>query len=331
MLTPVFQVGDQLDRGDNEIDILSLLHRLKAQANATGGAFHILAGNHETMNARGNFRYATAGAMRQFKQWESVCQFKPFLPGFVRDAYHCSLFTRKLECRGEDQACKNSLAEMNPLARSRFLALNSGGVLSKDLLAQERLAVVIVGDTLFVHGGLTKELISSASNVTKVLQKLNTDLSAFFAGELKGKKAYKGEKVLWNRDYSGRSVADLSADPRACAELAETLERMPGSVRRMVVGHSVQKGGSVTSACGGAVWRVDIGMSRGVLGSSPQVLEIRPGGQVTILSSADALGTGQVLSGGWARVTRRWLEAAAGSVSEAWDGVCRSYIQPKRS
>jgi hypothetical protein len=324
-------VGDQLDRGDNEIDVLALLHRLKAQANATGGAVHILAGNHETMNARGNFRYATDGAMRQFKQWESVCQYKPFLPSFVRDAYHCGLFTRRLECGGEDQVCKNSLAEMNPLARSRFLALKSGGVLSKDLLAEERLAVVIVGDTLFVHGGLTKEFISSSSNVTKVLQKLNADLSAFFAGEQMGKKAYKGEKVLWNRDYSGRSVAELSADPRACAELAETLERMPGSVRRMVVGHSVQKGGSVTSACRGAVWRVDIGMSRGVLGSSPQVLEIRPGDRVTVLSSSDYQGAAKVHSGGWARAARGWLETAAGSVYDAWDGVCRSYSQPKQS
>ena len=140
-------------------------------------------------------------------------------------------------------------------------------------------------------------------NVTRALARLNADLRAFLAGEHGGGKAlYRGEKVLWNRDYSARSPADLAADPRACAELAETLDRLPGGVWRMVVGHSVQKAGVVTSACGGAVWRVDVGMSRGVLGSRPQALEILPGGRVAVLSAPAAPGPvdlrGRVRGGG---------------------------------
>ena len=74
--TVVVQVGDQLDRGDNELPVLALLHRLQVQASNAGGAVHILAGNHESMNARGNFRYATRGAQQRFQQWAMVrpCQ-----------------------------------------------------------------------------------------------------------------------------------------------------------------------------------------------------------------------------------------------------------------
>ena len=51
--TVVVQVGDQLDRGDDELEVLNLLHRLSQQATAAGGALHVLCGNHEMMAANG--------------------------------------------------------------------------------------------------------------------------------------------------------------------------------------------------------------------------------------------------------------------------------------
>lgn len=64
------QVGDQLDRGDNEIQILYFLERLQKEASAAGGAVHILNGNHETMNVGGRFRYATAQGRVDFIRWQ---------------------------------------------------------------------------------------------------------------------------------------------------------------------------------------------------------------------------------------------------------------------
>lgn len=61
MCFPCCQVGDILDRGDQEIKLLYLLERLQRQAAAAGGALWVLNGNHETMNVGGNFRYATQG------------------------------------------------------------------------------------------------------------------------------------------------------------------------------------------------------------------------------------------------------------------------------
>ena len=66
------QVGDQLDRGDNEIEILYYLERLQKEAAAAGGALHVLNGNHETMNVDGRFRYATIPGLADFHRWQVV-------------------------------------------------------------------------------------------------------------------------------------------------------------------------------------------------------------------------------------------------------------------
>ena len=65
-------MGDQLDRGNDEIEILYWLERLEREAAAAGGALHVLNGNHETMNVSGRFTYATPLAMADFLQWHAL-------------------------------------------------------------------------------------------------------------------------------------------------------------------------------------------------------------------------------------------------------------------
>src|SRR5512140_1089804 len=62
----VVQTGDVLDRGDDERAVLELLERLSTEAKAAGGALIQLLGNHELMNAAGDFRYVTPGGARDF-------------------------------------------------------------------------------------------------------------------------------------------------------------------------------------------------------------------------------------------------------------------------
>ncbi|KIZ05887.1 Uncharacterized protein MNEG_2066 [Monoraphidium neglectum] len=73
--------------------------------------------------------------------------------------------------------------------------------------------------------------------------------------------------VVWARDYSARDEARCD-----CEMLSSVLEAVPGA-KRMVVGHTIQEGG-ITSACGGRVFRVDVGMSKGCGDGEPEVLEI---------------------------------------------------------
>lgn len=71
-LARMAQVGDQLDRGDNEIQILYFLERLQREAEEAGGKLHILNGNHETMNVAGRFTYATLPALASFYEWQAM-------------------------------------------------------------------------------------------------------------------------------------------------------------------------------------------------------------------------------------------------------------------
>lgn len=64
------QVGDQLDRGNDEVRILYFLERLQREAERAGGKLHILTGNHETMNVAGRFTYATLPGLADFYQWQ---------------------------------------------------------------------------------------------------------------------------------------------------------------------------------------------------------------------------------------------------------------------
>lgn len=57
----IVQTGDVLDRGDDEKAIYELLFALREQARAAGGDVILLLGNHELMNAAGDFRYVTRG------------------------------------------------------------------------------------------------------------------------------------------------------------------------------------------------------------------------------------------------------------------------------
>jgi hypothetical protein len=99
----VVQTGDVLDRGDDEQAILDLVTKLETEARAAGGAFIMLLGNHELMNAAGDFRYVTPAGFHDFDD----------VPG---------------------------LAETTP--RSRVAALGAGGSYARRLAAHAVIAIV---------------------------------------------------------------------------------------------------------------------------------------------------------------------------------------------
>lgn len=216
------QTGDEIDRGDDEQAIVDLFDRLADEAAAAGGAVHALQGNHELMNVVGDLRYVTPGGLVDFAD----------VPGL----------------RTSDPA----LADVPESMRARVAAFRPGGPYAKVLA--ERNVVVIVGDTVFVHGGVLPQHVPDG---VRSLQKINTDTRAWLIDGETGKdtvakSVMAPDGVVWTREYSS------DTDTEACALLDATLRALGAA--RMVVGHTVQEEG-ITSACDGRVWRIDVGMA----------------------------------------------------------------------
>lgn len=224
----VVQTGDQLDRGDGERKILELLERLQGEARQAGGALHVLNGNHELMNAAGDMRYVTAG-------------------GFVDFA----------EVPGIDLADPR-VASVEPALRGRLLAFAPGGPYARKLAT--RPVVLIVGDTVFAHGGVLPE------HARKGLDAINTETQRWLRGEGEiSPELLQGEaSPLWSRRFC------QDPGPADCAVAEQTLTAL--AVKRMVLGHTVHTEGIVNN-CDGKVWCIDVGMAAYYNGH-PEVLEI---------------------------------------------------------
>lgn len=115
----IVQVGDQLDRGPGERQILDLLARLAIEAEAKGGSVHVLLGNHEIMNSQLDFRYVTPEGLRAFDDVrpQAVLKSKP-----------------------------------SPNHQGRAAALAPGGGIAMALASHP--VVVQIGNTVYVHGGI---------------------------------------------------------------------------------------------------------------------------------------------------------------------------------
>lgn len=258
--TVLVQVGDQLDRGDSERKIYDMLFRLQDEAPNHGGAVHILLGNHEIMNSQFDFRYVTAGGFADFFRERSFLRSNP--PAHVTAPVR--------------NAVRAAIRALPPQMRARARALAPGGPLAAELAARAQVAV-IVGDSVFVHAGLTPSHLSEHKRPVDALCALNDGTRDFLLGTVLQPPAILsgGSGPLWNRSYSRPRIRK---DGPECQMLADTL-RLLGA-RRMVVGHTVQRGGA-NSACGDKVWRIDTGMSS-TYGGKPESIEIRRRGEVIV-------------------------------------------------
>lgn len=116
----VVQTGDQLDRGDDEPEVLDLLERLSVEAAEAGGALHALNGNHEVMNVQGDFRFVTPEGFRDYADTET----------------------------------DGGMSDVPAERRGRASAFQPGGVVATRLA--KRFAIVQIGENVFVHGGLLR-------------------------------------------------------------------------------------------------------------------------------------------------------------------------------
>jgi hypothetical protein len=182
----VVQTGDQLDRGDDEPEILGLLERLSAEAKAAGGALHALNGNHEVMNVQGDFRYVTEDGFRDFGKERS------------------------------GHAHERAIQRLPPEAQGRAAAFLPGGDEARRLA--QRPVVLQVGPNVFVHGGVLEE------HVNYGLGRINREVQQWMLapGSAPAPAVVANDRgPIWLRLYS-----DGLPLGSACDELGRVLDRL---------------------------------------------------------------------------------------------------------
>lgn len=159
----------------------------------------------------------------------------------------------------------------SPEARGRATAFAPGGSYAA-LLAHHPLALK-AGGSVFVHGGILPK------HVAYGLDRMNDEIDDWLTRKRADPPAIvvAEDGPVWTRAYSNDEGAP------DCADLATALAALGAA--RMVVGHTVQRGG-INAACGGAVWRIDAGLSH-AYGGPIESLEIR-GDDVRVLHEGDA-------------------------------------------
>jgi len=222
----IVQTGDVLDRGDDEPEILDLIAQLEVEAAAAGGRFIALNGNHEIMNAQRDFRYVTPEGFTDFASFRR-------------------------------EASREARAELPTDQEGRAGAFEPGRRHARAFAARN--TVVIVGNTVFVHGGLAPRYAQVG------MERINQAARDFYLGEGPLSPLLQAQdSPIWNRTYAIGENAEM------CTELDESLAVM--HAERMVIGHTVHDEG-IGSACNGHVWRIDVGLGENY-GGPIEALEI---------------------------------------------------------
>ena len=258
--TILVQLGDVADRGPDSLKIVRSLQQLQKEAPRKGGKAIVVLGNHEAMNLVGDNRYTSAGEYAAFTDAQS---------GTRRDRVY-EANRAKLEAAAHatnpaltpDQIRGAWTAE-HPLGWVEHrLAWGPSGELGK--WAAGNPAIVKLGGTLFVHGGISAEYAKQPLDAVN-----NRVASAMAAGDDSGASILTDPLgPLWYRGL-------VQVDPDAQAARAAVKPPLPPltqeqelnavlaayGAQRIVLAHTPSlQGIQITN--GGRLARIDTGISR---------------------------------------------------------------------
>jgi len=292
--THLVSLGDLLDRGADSRKVMDLLIRLQAEATAAGGRMHVVLGNHEAMNVLGDLRYVDRGEFAAYAADEDPAE---------RAARKAEFLAR--------QGAAASEADFDQAFPPGFFAhrrlLGPEGTYGRWLLAQP--AAIRINDIVYMHGGPSavlagRTLEQLSGDYTRAVEEyLSAERALRDAGLLQFEDAYGRRPDLAQArldampaDESRSALAAAVArfrkadeDPllgpdgpnwyrgaafcNECAE-ADVLDPFLASVgaRRLVIGHTVARNGTVVSRFDGKVVKLDAGMNRAVYRGRPAAL-----------------------------------------------------------
>jgi hypothetical protein len=232
--TIIVQVGDQVDRcrpGEykcddsratkfdeaSDIKIIKLLNHLHTLAAKSGGMVISLLGNHELMNIHGNMNYVSKMGLDEFDNYID--------PKNINIKFKSGIEARKYA----------------------FAPGNEYGT----LLACTRASWIIIGKTLFCHGGLTPSFMKTMGiNNRQDLYKISINVREWALGLFKNLDYFSDpiivskivnsypDSLFWNRNLSNLP-SNLNISTKECQKnFKPLLDKL--NIKRMIVGHTPQ-------------------------------------------------------------------------------------------
>lgn len=254
--TVVVQVGDQIDscrpsimnecqnirHHNDKADDVKIIHffdDISKKASLVGGSVYSLLGNHELMNSQNNFQYVSYENYHNFEYID-----------------------------------KNGTIYRGPLGRKN--AFEPGGPLAREM-ACNRVSVLIIGSTLFVHAGILPNL-TNVDNLNidnrKKLEYLNALVRKWLLKNLSEKDFHNSLSFIndlnspfWTRFY-GMIPQNLDINSGDClAIVKKTLQVY--KIGHIVVGHTPQmfsNNNGINGTCyelkDNKLYRIDGGFSK---------------------------------------------------------------------
>jgi Calcineurin-like phosphoesterase len=253
--THLVQTGDRVDRGPDSRKVMDLFMRLEKEAKKAGGMVHPLTGNHEAMNMLGDLRYVSPKEFAAFETPDSMLRREELWKRWRREKAR-----KGGAAADEDRAAFDKEHPLGFVEHAQ--AFSSSGQYGSWIVQQN--AVVRIGDTLFLHGGISPKYADFSlrdlnERVRQELREADPDTALLVRDP---------EGPLWFRGLAQGDPAPLSA------HLDAVLKKY--GCKRMVVGHTPTEGLLVMPRYGGRLVMIDVGLSA-VYGGPPAALLLEEG------------------------------------------------------
>ena len=274
------QTGDITDRGPDSLKIIRHLQKLDKEAAKAGGRVIVLVGNHEAMNVTGDLRYVDPGEFAAFADRNSEA-----LRAAAWEANAARIFAdyKRRYPAMSDKEVRAAWIAATPLGMVEHQrAWGPSGELGRWTASLP--AVVKLGDTIFVHGGLSAPYTAMGG-----IEAINRRVKAAVAAGDTSPASILTDPLgpLWYRGLITRGPA-FEAEVAAAAAAAgkppavrppkeQELDLVLAAfgAKRLVVGHTPSLTG-IEIGRGGKLIRIDTGNARHYRGQ-PSWLEIRGG------------------------------------------------------